>query len=112
MRGNKWQPGLISMGNHRFTISGLSQLENLQEKLNSTGKKGQPGAHFNRKSQIYITWLISVGKNQKKLNSMGKRGQPGTHFNRKYQQLYKIFVSQQERRDNQGLISMGNISRE
>ena len=29
-RGNKWQPGLISMGGHRFTVPDLSQWENIR----------------------------------------------------------------------------------
>ena len=80
--------GLISTGNHTFTIPGLSQWEIIRRSQTQWERSGNQGFiskgnyKFGRvKLELGLwihtlnIWLISVGRNQKKLNSMGKRGQ-------------------------------------
>ena len=116
--GKNGNQGFISMGNYKFRsiklevrVSGYMDILILNtypaRPLSlSMGKKRQPGTHFNGKYQqgmnlIFqqeITGLIEG-------RSFWLYGHP--HF--KYV-LCNTFVSQWERRDNQGLISMGNYN--
>ena len=95
--------GLISTGNSTFIIFGLHQWEKFKVSWIQHVKNG---------NQDSFQWEITGWeKMQKKLNSMRKRGQPGAHFNGKSQvyNTWLISVGINQKRLNQGLISMGNI---
>ena len=87
MRGNKWQPGLISMGNHRFTTVYLAYLSwkifrrswTQQERRDNQG-------------------LISTGNHRFTLPGLSQ-----------WEKIRRSWT-QWERGDNQGLISTGSIS--
>ena len=84
------------MGNHRFTIPGLSQWENITRSWAQWERRGNQGfismgnCKFRSiKSEVrvfgYMDIHISNKYSARPLSlSMGKKGQPGTHFNGKY----------------------------
>ena len=102
--------GFISTGNFKFRSVKLdifiSNTYSVKPLSLSTGKKGQSGAHFNGKYQQEMNFIF-----QWEITSQigGRSFWLYEHPHFKYV-LCNTFVSQQERRDNQGLISTWNYN--
>ena len=76
------------MGNHRFTIPGLSQWEKIRRGWTQRERGNNLGlistGNFKFRSVELDIFILNTYSTKPLSLSMGKKGQPGTHFNGKY----------------------------